>query len=574
MKLTDVKRDYIIRFRHRLMDRAFIIDTMAQVSDRPIVLVDKSDIHTSMSHTLEIGAYSAERLPSEIDELMIDTNNAINFNNSTDVAEEAYDPPPKDIPGEVSDDQVQTWRASTGIDMVHKQETPYELIRNYNNWLLMPPDKKKESDKMCMKFFYYTNEDYFKVLLKAFIDDDKLQLGDIVDLVIRDGQKTCRCFLDKIVGDILPTSLVFKYLDNGEGRPFGETDIFTISKGDIENLKESKVMTTVGRYLLNYMLLVNPFGDFVPYFNDKWDSKVIEKQIAAAVMADKLTVDQLKSYENNLFFIGHFSELCVPTHSRKSLGTDPNIAKLKHALFEKYKGRLTDPLVIAEIENALIAADKKHLDGDSSMRFYGALGSKAFNVARKKMYLTVGGIETFSKASGKYTFLPNSLSEGWEKEYIPTIANEIRKGSYSRGFETQLGGVQTKLITRVFQDLSVYTPDCGTMKGLKVDFNRFSPKEYLGRWVLNKGTWILITEDNIKDLLKGEQVIRSPMYCEAPKGLCYKCVGEIFRKLSVKQLAAIEIDISSTFLTLSMKNMHGTKLELLELKDLDQFITE
>ena len=69
---------------------------------------------------------------------------------------------------------------------------------------------------MCMKFFYYTNEDYFKVLLKAFIDDDKLQLGDIVDLVIRDGQKTCRCFLDKIVGDILPTSLVFRYLDNGE----------------------------------------------------------------------------------------------------------------------------------------------------------------------------------------------------------------------------------------------------------------------------------------------------------------------------------------------------------------------
>ena len=117
---------------------------------------------------------------------------------------------------------------------------------------------------------------------------------------------------------------------------------------------------------------------------------------------------------------------------RKSLGTDPNIAKLKHTLFEKYKGRLTDPLVIAEIENTLIAADKKHLDGDSSMRFYGALGGKAFDVARKKMYLTVGGIETFSKSSGKYTFLPNSLSEGWEKEYIPTIANEIRKGSYSR----------------------------------------------------------------------------------------------------------------------------------------------
>ena len=555
------------------MERAFIIDALAQVGDRPIVLVDESDIHTSMTHILDIGRYSAEKVPNEVDELLTNTDNSVTASSSTDISKEGYDPPPKTLPDEFTDDAVMSWRSSTGIDIVHKQETPYELIRNYNNWLLMTPDKKKESDKMCLKFFYYTNEDYFRVLLKDAIDDGKLQVGDIVDLVIRSSKKTCRCFLDKIVGDEFPSSLVFRYLDNGEGRPFGEIDVLTISKGDIENMKDSRVATTVGRYLLNYMLLVNPFGDFIPYFNDKWDSSAIEKTIASAIMEDKLTIAQLKIYENNLFFIGHFSELCVPTYSKKSLGTDPNIKKLKQDLFEKYKGKLSDPLIISEIENALIAADKKHLEGDSSMRFYGALGSKAFNVARKKMYLTVGGIETFSKESGKYTFLPNSLSEGWEKNYIPTIANEIRKGSYSRGFETQLGGVQTKLITRLFQDLSVYMPDCGTVKGLAVDFTRFSPKDYIGRWVWEKGTWILVTEDNIKTLLKGERIIRSPMYCQAPKGLCYKCVGEVFRKLNVKQLAAIEIDISSTFLTLAMKNMHGTKLELFEIKDLDPFIT-
>lgn len=570
MQLSEEKTKYIIRFKNRLSNRAFLIDALTQVGNRPIILVDSSDIHKTQTYKLEIGKYINEKDPSEFDELMSKTNRSV-IGTTEGLSSIKYDPPPSELPDVYTDDKLMQWRATTGIEIVHPQETPYELIRNYNNWLLMDEAKRKESDKMCVKFFYYTNKEHFKVLFQAFIDDNKLLEGDIVDLIIADSKLSCRVYLDKIEGDGLPHTLHFRYLDNSIGRPFGETDTFTIKKGDIENLTEPHIQTTVGRFLLNQMLLVEPFGSEIPYHNAKWNTGDIEKVIANRVLKDEFSIKQLKKYEDRLFFIGHFSELCVPTLSRKALGTDDKVTEVKKQLLEKYKDKLTDPLIISEIENTLIAMDKKYLEEDSAMRFYAPLGAKAFDIARKKMYLTVGGIATFSKTSGEFVFLPNSLSEGWEKKHIPAIANEIRKGSYSRGFETQQGGVQTKLITRAFQDLNIYMPDCNTQSGLKINFDAYPVQNFIGRWVLYKGDWVVITDENLNQF-KGEYIMRSPMYCKAPKGLCYKCVGELFRKLTVKQLAVIEIDISSTFLLLSMKNMHGTKLELFEVEDLDSFI--
>lgn len=579
MKLSKTKAEYIIRFQNRLPNRAFLIDAMANVADRPIVLVKTTDITKTGKHILTIG--SSNKSQTEFDKISgnnsyVDIGDDTPKTNMTDVLKsfEAYDPPPKELPEEYKDSEVHIWRSKTGIEIIHEQESPYELIRNYNNWLLMDDAKKAESDEMCRKLFYYTNVNYFKVMIKQFIEDGKLAEGDIVDLVVMSSKSTCRVFIDSIVGDEVPTSIVFKFLDSGEGRPFGEIDTFELKKGEIENLKEPKIETTVGRFLLNYMLLVKPFGKIIPYWNDKWDIKKTEAIITPLVLNDTISIKQLKQYEDNLFFIGHFSELCVPAFSRASLTTHPDVAKVKKQLLEKYKDQLGDPLIISEIENTLIALDKAHLKNDSAMRFYGALGGKVFDVARKKLFLTVGGIEAFSKDSGKYNFLPNSLDEGWDKKYIPTLANETRKGSYNRGFETQLGGVQTKLITRVFQDVNIYHPDCGTNKGLLVNFSKYPATNFIGRWILNKGKWMVLTDENVSSFKQGEYLMRSPMYCEAPKGLCYKCVGERFRTLDVKQIAVIEIDISSTFLTLSMKNMHGTKLEMFELEDLDTFIVD
>lgn len=567
--LSDVKREFILRFKDRLSNRSFLIDVLTQVSDSPTVIVHDTNIHNTRTHVLTVGVEPPPEEKSDVEKLLDNTDKTVTSNEALQ-----YIPPPKEIPKGYEEDEVMKWRVETGIDIVREHDDPYALIWNYNNWLLMPDAMKKESDKMCMKHFYYNNKDYFKVLIKKFIAEDKLKLGDISILVVAGTDKACRVFLDKIEGDDIPEKLHFRYLDNGEGRPFNETDTFTLKKGDIENFNEkNSITTTVGRFLLNQMLLVEPFNDNVPYINGRWKIGDVNKSIADKVMKDELTVQQLKSYLDRLYFIGHFSEICVPALSRKSLGTHEDVPKVKKQLIEKYKGNLDDPLVISEIESKLLELDKKHLEGDSAMRFYGALGGNMMKIDRKKLYLTVGGIETFSNNKGEFTFLPNSLEEGWDKSYIEPIANEIRRGSYFRGHETQLGGLQTKLITRVLQDLSVNMPDCNTVKGLVVDFDKIDINKFIGRWIFYAGEWQLITEKNL-DKFKGRQKVRSPMYCEAPKGLCQKCVGEYFRQLSVQQVAVLAISISSTFLMLSMKSMHGTKLEMTEIKDFKPFVIE
>lgn len=562
MKLSKSKAEYFIRFKHRLLERSYLIDVLANVGNRPMVITGPTAIaDDDKTYRLAVGYQQPSQNAKIVDLAPFSAN---------------YDMPAKEVPDEYKNDEAVKWRAESGIEIIFPQESPYDLVRVFNNWLLMPDEQKTRSDSMCKKLFYYDNQQHFRKLMEEFVEDDHLKIGNIVNIAIPATKQLHRVFIDEVVSDSSksPTAIHFKYLDNGDDRPFSEIDTFTIDSKAIDNYTGAPVETTVGRFLLNYMLLAKPFGKYVDYWNAKWDISGIEKKIATGVMSDDLTVAQLKEYQDNLFFIGHFAELCVPTFSKKALGTSPDVAVVKKQLLEKYKDRLSDPLVIAEIENTLLALDKKHLEGDSAMRFYGILGGKAINIARKKMFLTVGGIEAFSKESGKYNFLPNALTEGWDKDYVPVIANEIRKGSYNRGYETQLGGVQTKLITRVFQDLKVDELDCNTSRGLVVDFSRWPITDFKGRWLLDRASWVLIEDSNLSKYQNGTYIVRSPMYCESKTGLCYKCCGENFRKLNTKQVAVLEIDISTTFLLLSMKNMHGTKLELFEINDLNPFIFE
>ena len=247
---------------------------------------------------------------------------------------------------------------------------------------------------------------------------------------------------------------------------------------------------------------------------------------------------------------------------------------LKKELLTKYKGQMNDPRVIAEIEDILIKADKDYLKNDNSMRFYGPLGGKPFNIARKKLYLTVGGIEAFSKDTGQYTFIEQSLDDGWTNDSIPAISNEIRKGSYNRGHETQLGGALTKYVMRVFQDLSIVDDDCGSHNGLEVDFSKYPIENFKGRYINDKGKWVAITNDNINKYANGKYVMRSPMYCKSTKGLCKKCAGDVYSSLSTKHVAMYIVDISSTFTTMALKLMHCSKLSLIDICDLNQYLIQ
>ena len=355
--------------------------------------------------------------------------------------------------------------------------------------------------------------------------------------------------------------VVFK--DAESDKPYSVNTPITIEKGSIENYSGPKVETTIGRYLINYIVLVQSFGDKIPYVNEEYNIGKVEKEIANKMISQEITMAEYKKYIDNGLFLGHFAELCVPTISRKSITTDPKIKVRRKELLEKYKDQLHDPLIVEKIENELIALDAEYLKGDSSEGFLDGVGAKSRNIHRKKLFLSLGSIEEFTDGSSHGKFVEKSLSEGWDIKDFATIANDIRKGSYSRGTETAKGGALTKSVLRVFQDSTITEDNCNAKKGISIKLTKDEINKYIGRFLINTTgkTFTYLTEENKSEYLNKDVTLRSPLFCKTTNGLCYTCMGKQFGDLYIKNLSALAVDVSSTFMSLSMSAMHGSSLK-------------
>ena len=64
------------------------------------------------------------------------------------------------------------------------------------------------------------------------------------------------------------------------------SDKMTIASKDIENCTASSLETTVGRFLANQVLLVDNFGNSIPYVNEQWNVRKIERIIAKKAIDD------------------------------------------------------------------------------------------------------------------------------------------------------------------------------------------------------------------------------------------------------------------------------------------------
>lgn len=362
---------------------------------------------------------------------------------------------------------------------------------------------------------------------------------------------------------------------NGRGADVAAIDIyqpFFLKRGMIENYV-SEETTTYGRYLLNYVVLASIFGDKIPYVNTTFKISKIEEQIATKVLSEEITAAQVGAYLDWGFFLGTMSEICVPVFSEKSLVPPPGIDELKKRLLKEFADKLDDPVVGAMIEDKCIALDKEWLKGDPSMGFYGSDGKKT-NVHRKRQYLMFGLVPKFQKEAGAYEFVTSSLTDGWEREAIPTFCNDIRMGSYSRGIETANGGVETKRIIRLLQNLHIVADDCGTSRGLQVHLTEANIKDYLGRNVVSGKGYVTITSRNKSTFIGKTWTLRSFMYCQQEGGYCYTCGGENYRTLGVDAIGTLALDLGAAFLTMSMKAMHGTKLSNFVIDDLDEFVID
>ncbi|MCF7924308.1 MAG: hypothetical protein K9L64_04275 [Candidatus Izimaplasma sp.] len=63
---------------------------------------------------------------------------------------------------------IHTFRAKTGIEMIHKEPTLKELNRIYDNWNNMTSALKKASDKKSLDFFGLTNVQHYNILKNEY----------------------------------------------------------------------------------------------------------------------------------------------------------------------------------------------------------------------------------------------------------------------------------------------------------------------------------------------------------------------------------------------------------------------
>lgn len=346
---------------------------------------------------------------------------------------------------------------------------------------------------------------------------------------------------------------------------------------EIKNFKgNSSIITSPGMILLNQRLFVESFDDAVPYWETEIKVGMLDDLLAKLLLDDKINVDQAHRFLTNCYDIGFFGELCNRGFTSKSFTTHPDMKKRKQELLSKLSDeQKKDPLVLAKVEEELLKLDREWLKGDDADMLHSALGSKSYDIHRKKMYITVGAIPAFSdKGDVEFNLIENSLDDGWDKNNFDTIVNEIYKGSYNRGAETAKGGELTKYVLRVYQDLGISDKDCGSTKGAKIELiNNTKSKtvtSLIGRYLMDGR----IVSQEILDANAGKVIeIRDPLFCKSPAGICYKCMGWNFERIEEVDIGSYILDISSGIMMISMKNMHGTKLTTFDINFYDFLIT-
>lgn len=355
-------------------------------------------------------------------------------------------------------------------------------------------------------------------------------------------------------------------------------EICPIASGSIE----SNVSTLIS----NYILLVYSFGTKIGYVNERFDPyKVLEP--VKANLKSKLKegetpdpqafyTDELQRFGEAIYFMSCLTQVCTIAGTEKTMTAPDGIQEYKKQLLKEYQEQgksLTDPTVIADMDKKLIAFDEKYREGDEGNDFL--LGDKkAIQIVRKKKFLQLGGEQGVGSNASQMKYLGHSLDEGHTLESFPDVNNTMRMGSYARGAETMLGGVEVKKMFRLAGSTNVISKDCGSTLGMPRPINDKNKADYVGYHLVNdKGVTVPIeSEDQLTPFVGQYARFRSPAYCKAGKtDKCSICIGPILSATPHALPAAVS-NYGSTFMGLSMSQNHGKVLAVQELDLEDLFI--
>lgn len=383
--------------------------------------------------------------------------------------------------------------------------------------------------------------------------------------LFKDADNRWACYMPdgtaELIEDADPERPVFRPLEKLE-----------LPAGSLRNQPEA-VVTSYGTALVNQLLLVWPFGGKIGYMNGqvsigaiekiiekRWDDEAPQRRDHLEPETQPIRTSEYLRYQMAAGQLPGFSQLCVPSATPKTMTCDPNMIKRRDELLAIHKDELHDPVVVANIMKELTTMDRAWMKGDPGERFY--IKGKAYDVVRAKLYIMQG----FSTGFGlEPELITTSLAEGWDVKKLPAMINQLRDGSYGRGAQTALGGVEVKNNNRMYQNSVVFKEDCGSQRGLRMRIDKTTQPYLVGHYELIGGQSVLLDEAAVQKKFGEMIVVRSPAYCLTGVGTagtnnyCRCCMGEGIAS-TPQALGTYAAAIGSLMMDVFMKLMHGKSL--------------
>lgn len=123
-------------------------------------------------------------------------------------------------------------------------------------------------------------------------------------------------------------------------------------------------------------------------------------------------------------------------------------------------------------------------------------------------------------------FIPRSYAEGLKPSDAWVAGNEARINAIKSNISVVEPGDLAKILINNMGDKLITMPDCKTTNGVAMKArDAHAVDRYLAKQVANAPAGTLLTPQVLQRLGDATLIVRSPMTCEAPHGICQHCQG-------------------------------------------------
>ncbi len=354
-------------------------------------------------------------------------------------------------------------------------------------------------------------------------------------------------------------------------------------------LKRVPIETCVGRIIFNEVL-----PEEIPFQNHGMDRPALRKVVSLCyrTLGGEGTAQVVDRIKNTGFHYATRSGITIAIHEIQVPKEKPALLKLADQqvdeLAEQFQmGLITDEeryqgtvevwtKTTKDVENSI----KDHMSEYGSLNYMASSGTKG-NITQIRQMAGMRGL--MADPNGKVIELPirGSFREGLSVLEYFISTHGARKGLADTALRTADSGYLTRRLIDVAQDVIILEDDCGTSSGLWIEREEGKDAlESLANRIIGRYAAIPVVDEDtgevicardqeideevaatIDRLMLARVLVRTPMSCEAERGICALCYGrDLARGHLVKLRTAVGIiaaqSIGEPGTQLTMRTFH------------------